>query len=413
MSLGQLKQRYQTFVDKKLNLDMTRGKPCAAQLDLSDPLLTNLVHQDVLIHNDCRNYSPPPLLSGLPEMKTLMAEVLGIDAKNIVIGGNSSLNLMYDTLIKAMLFPLPGQDRVWSSHDKVKFLCPVPGYDRHFSICESLGIEMINVPLTGHGPDMDRVEQLVAEDAAIKGMWCVPKYSNPTGEIYSNEVIRRLATMKTAAADFTLFWDNAYAVHHLDMSKPFEIMDILAACESAGHANRVFMYASTSKITYAGAGVAILAANEANLAWYLKHMKIQTIGYDKINQLRHLKLLKDKAHFMAHMGEHAKILKPKFDIVDSVLRDELGQNGEYATWRLPDGGYFISFNTKAGLARKVIDMAAKAGVKLTEAGATYPYGRDSNDSNIRIAPSLPSVEELKLATEILAVVVKIATKEAL
>ncbi|WP_119328941.1 aminotransferase class I/II-fold pyridoxal phosphate-dependent enzyme [Cysteiniphilum halobium] len=409
--LAQLKSRYQSFIDQGLKLDMTRGKPCVEQLNLSDDLLNNLSHQEVILPPDYRNYSPPDLLTGLPEIKNLFADVLDINASQIIVGGNSSLNLMYDTLVKALIHKLPNQAQSWSEQGQIKFLCPTPGYDRHFAICESFGIKMINISLTGNGPDMDRVEQLVANDSGIKGMWCVPKYSNPTGESYSDDTIRRLATMTTAASDFRIFWDNAYAVHHLDMDNQVKILDILNECNKAGNPNRVFMLASTSKITYAGAGVAIIAANKDNYDWLVKQLKAQTIGHDKINQLRHLKLLKNKDIFMQHMAKHASILKPKFDIVNEVLSTELGSDGTFAQWRKPKGGYFISFDSQPGLAKKIVKMAQGAGVKLTNAGATYPYSQDPNDTNIRIAPSLPTVSELRAATEVLAVVTKIATLE--
>lgn len=409
--LTQLKARYQSFINQGLKLDMTRGKPCVEQLNLSDELLNNLNHQDVVAAPDYRNYSPPDLLTGLPEIKALFASVLGIAADQIIVGGNSSLNLMYDTIIKALIYKLPEQSKNWLEQGKIKFLCPTPGYDRHFAICESCGIEMITVPLTGKGPDMDQIENLVANDSSIKGVWCVPKYSNPTGESYSHDTIKRLATMKTAASDFRIFWDNAYAVHHLDIQDQVEILDILNECNKADNANRVFMFASTSKISYAGAGVAIIAANKGNYDWLVQHLKAQTIGHDKINQLRHLKLLQNKDIFTQHMVKHAAILKPKFDIVNKVLSAELGTNGKFAKWHEPKGGYFISFDSQPGLAKKIVQMAQDAGVKLTNAGATYPYGKDPNDCNIRIAPSLPTVSELTLATEVLAIVTKIATLE--
>ncbi|WP_119343191.1 aminotransferase class I/II-fold pyridoxal phosphate-dependent enzyme [Facilibium subflavum] len=409
--LSSLYQQYSDFKAKKLQLDITRGKPSAQQLSLSDPLIYNLTVKEVIEHQDYRNYSSPQLLAGLPEMKNLFAETLNISAENIIIGGNSSLNLMYDTITKAMILPLPSQTKNWSSQGTIKFLCPTPGYDRHFSICENLGIEMINVPLTGQGPDMDVVENLVLDDPMIKGIWCVPQYANPTGEIYSDETVNRLANMKTAADDFIILWDNAYAVHHLDMADAQYVKDILQACQQAGNPNRAFVYASTSKVTYAGAGVSILAANEENLNWYKKQLRVQTIGFDKINQLRHLKLLPNKSAFLAHMKKHADILKPKFDIVDTVLQQELGNDGKYATWTKPKGGYFISFNTKPNLAKKVIEMAQNAGVKLTKAGATFPYGKDPDDRNIRIAPSMPSIQDVEIATKILAIATKIATLE--
>ncbi|MBK2126299.1 aminotransferase class I/II-fold pyridoxal phosphate-dependent enzyme [Fangia hongkongensis] len=410
--LKALYERYQNLKAQNLSLDLTRGKPSKEQLSLSDDILTNISAEEAREAPDYRNYSTPQFLTGLPEAKKLFSDVLSIPQENIIIGGNSSLSLMYDTIIRALLIKLPQASKSWSEQGKIKFLCPTPGYDRHFGICEALGIEMINVPLTGHGPDMDYVEKLLLDDPQIKGMWCVPQYSNPTGEIYSDETVLRLARMKTAASDFRIFWDNAYAMHHLDFSSENKyVKNILKAAKDAGNPDRVFMYASTSKITYAGAGVAIIAANEANIAWFQKQLSFQSIGYDKINQLRHLKLLPSKDAFLSHMKAHAEILKPKFDAVDEILTKELGNLGEYATWIKPEGGYFISFNTQNNLAKKVVNMAAEAGVKLTKAGATFPYGIDPSDANIRIAPSLPSVDEIKRATEVLAVVTKIATLE--
>ena len=411
IELTRLKARYQSFIEQGLKLNMTRGKPCVEQLNLSNELLNNLSHKDVALTADCRNYSPPDLLTGLPQIKALFASALGIHTNQIIVGGNSSLTLMYDTIIKTIVHKLPKQSNSWSEQGEIKFLCPIPGYDRHFAICESFNIKMINVPLTGDGPDMNQVEELVANDSSIKGMWCVPKYSNPTGESYSNNTIERLATMRTAASDFRIFWDNAYAVHHLNMHDQIEILDILEECDKAGNPDRVFMFSSTSKITYAGSGVAIIASNKGNYSWLIQHLKVQTIGYDKINQLRHLKLLPNKKVFMQHMAKHATILKPKFDIVNKILNDELGNDGRFAQWHNPKGGYFISFDSHPGLAKKIVKMAQDAGVKLTNAGATYPYGKDPSDCNIRIAPSLPTISELKTATEVLSVVTRIATLE--
>lgn len=410
-SLTHLQQRYNHFVTQKLNLDMTRGKPSPQQLDLSDSLLNNLTKEDILQHSDCRNYSIPSLLTGLPEMRDFFAKMLSLPAENIIIGGNSSLNLMYDTMIRAMFFALPHSQQSWQQQGRVKFICPTPGYDRHFNICEALGIEMINVPLTGNGPDMQMVKALVANDPSIKGMWCVPQYSNPSGETYSDEVVEALASMPTASHDFRIFWDNAYAVHDLDKQDVERVANIFDACLRHNHPNRVFIFASTSKITYAGGGVAMIAMSDDNLSWYKQQMAQQTIGYDKINQLRHLALLPDMDALSQHMQAHAKILKPKFEMVDKILTQELGTNGQYAQWQLPKGGYFISFDTQPNCAKRVIELAAKAGVKLTKAGATFPYGKDPQDANIRIAPSLPSVDEIKLATEILALATKIATLE--
>jgi DNA-binding transcriptional MocR family regulator len=407
--LTQLKEAYQTYLKANLNLDMTRGKPSSEQLDLSMALLNDVSAKDFgKGAKDYRNYSVPGLLTGLPEMKRLFADVLDVDADQIVVGGNSSLNLMYDTLVRALLHSLPGDVLPWGKSHKIKFLCPVPGYDRHFNICQSLDIEMINVPMIGSGPDMDMVEELVANDPLIKGMWCVPKYSNPTGETYSDETVTRLARMRTAAPDFRVFWDNAYAVHHLT-SEHDKLANIFTACKKYGTTDRVFMFASTSKITFAGGGVSVFVSSCKNVTWFTKQMANQTIGYDKINQLRHLNFFENAKGLHQLMDKHAAILSPKFNEVDKVLTHELGKNSQYATWNKPNGGYFISFDTHPGCASKIVKMAADAGVKLTKAGATFPYGKDPHDCNIRIAPSLPSVAEIKQAMEVLSVVTKIVT----
>ena len=412
--LQALQQRYQEFVNEGLALDMTRGKPSKAQLDLSRPMITMLGETDHYSDEgfDCRNYSPPALLDGLPEARQLFAEALAIDPGRIVMGGNSSLALMYDTVCWALLHALPGSSAgSWRDQGPVRFLAAVPGYDRHFSICESLGIEMIPVPLTGEGPDMDQVEALVANDASIKGMWCVPKYSNPSGETYSQTVIERLAAMPAKAPDFRLFWDNAYAFHDLDPHDPDYLEDIFARCEAYGHPERPLMFASTSKVSFAGGGLAMFAASYANKAWFLDRLRYKTIGYDKLNQLRHVRFFRQYRSLAAHMQEHARVLAPKFRKVNEVLEAELGTDGSYATWTHPKGGYFISFNTRPGLAARVVSLAAAAGVKLTQAGATFPYGQDPDDCNIRIAPSMPAVEEIEKATEVLAVATRIAALE--
>ncbi|TNF65464.1 MAG: aminotransferase class I/II-fold pyridoxal phosphate-dependent enzyme [Gammaproteobacteria bacterium] len=410
--LESLKARYEQFKAQNLALDMTRGKPSQAQLDLSLPLLSILNESDYMSASkvDCRNYSTPNLLAGLPELKALFAECFDLKADNIVLGGNSSLKLMYDVISAMMLHPLPGANTTWSK-EKVKFLCPSPGYDRHFGICQSLGIEMIPVKLTGSGPDMDEVEHLVKNDAAIKGIWCVPKYSNPTGETYSDETVKRLASMKTAANDFRIFWDNAYAVHYLH-DEPDHLLDIFSACDDENHPNRVFSFASTSKITFAGGGVALVSSSSENTQWFKEKLSYQTIGYDKLNQLRHLYFIETKDSLLHHMRQHARILKPKFDAVLRVLEKELGTDGAFATWTEPTGGYFISLNTKDGLAKQVVEMASEVGVKLTKAGATYPYGNDLSDANIRIAPSMPTVAEITQASEVLALCIQIVTIQA-
>ena len=409
--LSVLRKKYQEYLHMDLNLDMTRGKPGSDQLDLSSEMLNILDYKDFgLGAKDYRNYSVPALLSGIPECKDLFSEMLAIPASQIVIGGNSSLNLMYDTIVRAFLYTMPNGVAPWGKLSKIKFLCPVPGYDRHFNICQSLGIEMVNIPMTNDGPDMEIVEQLVSNDSSIKGMWCVPKYSNPTGVTYSDEVVDRLAAMSVAADDFRIFWDNAYAVHHLNNSHD-QLKDIFEAAKNHGNEDRVFMYASTSKVTYAGGGVAALVSSSANLEWFLSQMKNQTIGYDKINQLRHVKFFAKCGGVAQLMESHKKILAPKFNEVDKVLSQELGREGCYANWNNPNGGYFISYDTLPGCAAKIVDMSAKAGVKLTKAGATFPYGVDLEDKNIRIAPSLPSVTEIHNAISILALVTKIVTLE--
>lgn len=399
------KERYQAFLDENLSLDMTRGKPAPEQLDLTNEMLTCLTAEDVKAANgtDCRNYG---VLDGVPEAKAFFAEYLGVEPTEVIIGGNASLTLMYDAMARAVLFGVPGSAGPWRD-EKVKWLCPSPGYDRHFNVCADLGIEMITVPMNEHGPDMDTVKQLVANDASIKGIWCVPRYSNPTGITYSDEVVDGLAQMETAAPDFRIFWDNAYHAHHL-VDNPQPLKNIMDACKAAGNADRVYIFGSTSKITFAGAGVAVLAASEANLTEARRHLSMQTIGSDKLNQLRHLKFFGDVAGLHAHMRKHAAILKPKFDVVEEVLTDELADD-DLATWSKPEGGYFVSLDTRPGLADKVVSMAAEAGVKLTGAGATYPLRNDPQNCNIRIAPSLPSLPEIRKAMEVVATCVKIAT----
>lgn len=406
MTLAQLQKRYQQLKDEGLNLDMTRGKPSPEQLDLSLPML-GLVGPDNYTSAegvDCRNYGG---LDGLKAAKALFSEFLEVKESEIIIGGNSSLALMHDTMVNAMIHGFT-EAGPWIQQ-KPKFICPAPGYDRHFNVCQHLGIELIRVNNGPDGPDMDAVEALVAADASIKGIWIVPKYGNPTGGICSNEVVNRLATMKIAATDFRIFWDNAYTVHHLDGVKP-ALDNILEACQAAGNPDRVFLFGSTSKITFAGAGVAMMGGSEANMDWMRSHMKMQTIGSDKLNQLRHVRFFSSMDAVHEHMQKHAAILRPKFDMVLSVLEKELGGTG-MADWNNPQGGYFISLNTQPNLAKKVVQLAAEAGVKLTGAGAAYPYKNDPQDRNIRIAPSLPPIDSLEKATEILAVCIQLASKE--
>lgn len=398
-----LDRRYAEFQARHLKLDMTRGKPSPAQLDLSAALFGALGPDDYRAADgtDCRNYGG---LEGLAEARQLFAEILDVPATQVLAGGNSSLNLMHDTIVQALLRAVPGADSPWLG---VRFLCPSPGYDRHFGICEHLGIDMVVVDMGPDGPDMDQVERLVAADATIKGIWCVPRYSNPTGTTCSADVVRRLAAMKTAAPDFRIFWDNAYVVHHLNET-PDPLDNIMTAAAAAGNPDRVFQFASTSKITFAGAGISAIAASEANLAWLKKGMNFQTIGPDKLNQLRHTKVLPDAASVAAHMQRHAALLRPKFAAVEDILARELGGTGT-AEWSRPNGGYFVSVDTLDGCAASVVAMADAAGVKLTKAGATFPYGKDPRDRNIRLAPSMPSQPEIEQAMELFAVCVKRAS----
>jgi len=404
--LTQLKGRYAGFQKMNLKLDMTRGKPCAEQLELSNGMFECLRKNDYKTADgfDCRNYG---IVDGIPEAKELFSELLGVSAKEIIIGGNSSLNMMYDAIVRALVLGVYGGKAPWSMQRPVKFLCPSPGYDRHFAICEQLGIEMVTIEMKNDGPDMDTVELLSGSDEAIKGIICVPKYSNPDGITYSDEVVERLAKMKTKAEDFRIIWDNAYAVHHL-YDTPDELKDILKACKEAGNPDRVFIFSSTSKITFPGAGVAIMAASENNINLIKKQITIQTIGPDKLNQLRHVKFLESVEKIENHMKKHAEILRPKFEAVFEILEKELGEKN-IACWNKPRGGYFISFNTMDGCAKAVVQMAADAGIALTKAGATYPYGNDPRDRNIRIAPTFPPLEELKKAVEIFCVCVQIVS----
>lgn len=405
----ELKARYSKFVEKRLNLDMTRGKPAANQLDLANGLFSALSEDDFKDKSgfDCRNYG---ILDGIPEAKNLFSQILGVSNKEIIIGGNASLNLMHDTIVRALLHGTSDSDKPWEQ-GKIKFLCPAPGYDRHFAICEHYDIEMISIPLNEDGPDMDLVEKLVKEDEDIKGIWCVPKFSNPTGIIYSDETIKRLATMPTKAEDFRIFCDNAYAIHFLEEPLPKQ-KNFLEACKEAGNPNRVYLFGSTSKISFPGSGIAFLGGSVENIEYIKKHMGVQTIGYNKLNMLRHLRFFKNFEGIIDHMRKHAQILKPKFDTILEVLSYEL-DGKDIATWTRPKGGYFISLDTLPNCAKSVVSMAEKAGVKLTKAGATYPYGKDPEDRNIRIAPSLPPLEEIKEAIEILAICVQLVSIEKL
>ena len=405
-----LEKEYEGYKEMGLKLNMARGKPSPQQLDISMPLMNILGSDDYKAADgtDVRNYG---ILDGLPEAKELFAAIFGMDADNVIIGGSASLNLMFDTVVRAMLNGvLPGVTP-WGKLDKIKFLCPAPGYDRHFTICQTLGIEMITVPLLSDGPDMDMVEKLLKEDDSIKGMWCVPMYSNPTGITYSDEVVKRLANMK-AADDFRIFWDNAYCVHHLDKNDCDHLLNIYDECVKAGTEDRVYMFASTAKITFAGGGISGMAASPANISYTKKLMNAQTISYDKINQLRHVRFFGGIDGLYAHMEKHAAILKPKFDAVLKALNENLSSCG-CAEWENPKGGYFVSVNTMDGCAKRVVALCKEAGVVLTGAGATYPYGNDPRDRNIRIAPSFPPVNELVTAMELFCLAVKMASVEKL
>ena len=398
---SKLEQEYAACQARNLKLDMSRGKPASTQLDLSNGILTStLTTYTTEDKTDTRNYG---ILTGITEAKKLFSELLDIPTDKLIIGGNSSLNLMYDTMVRHMLFGTQG-NTPWTKLDKVRFLCPAPGYDRHFAICEELGIEMITVPMTSNGPDMDFVEQACAADDSIKGIWCVPLYSNPQGICYSDETVDRLAKMK-AAADFRIFWDNAYGVHHIFAER--KLKDIFKACEEAGNPNRPYYFFSTSKITFPGAGVALMASSLSNLEEVKKHMGIQTIGFDKINQLRTVNFLKDAENVRAHMRKQADELKPKFHVVLETLDRELSGTG-LAEWEKPDGGYFVAVDTLDGCAKEVVRLAKEAGVTMTGAGATFPYKKDPRDRNIRIAPTYPTIDELKLAMELFCLCVKLA-----
>lgn len=406
----ELELEYNEFKDRGLTLDMSRGKPSSEQLDLSRGLLESLNSDDYISADgtDCRNYG---ILDGIVEAKQMFSQMLNVTEKEIIIGGNSSLNLMYDLIARAMIFGVLGSEKPWAKYDKIKFLCPSPGYDRHFAICEHFGIEMITIELDDDGPDMDMIETLVSADETIKGIWCVPKYSNPDGITYSDEVVMRFANLKPAASDFRIFWDNAYCIHHLTDS-PDQLLDLLDECKKSGNENMPLMFASTAKITFAGSGIAVIAASEDNINFIKKQMSIQTIGSDKINQLRHVRFFGDFNGINQHMKKHRNIIAPKFDVVIDMLDSEIAPL-EIASYRRPNGGYFISLNTMDGCARRVAALCKEAGVILTPAGVTFPYSADKRDRNIRIAPTFPPVSELKIAMELLCLSIKLASIEKL
>lgn len=407
----ELLKAYEDTKGRGLKLNMARGKPSSEQLDLSMGMLdlfSSKLNPFASGDVDTRNYGE---LTGILEAKHLMADLVGADADNTIVFGNASLPVMYDTVSRSVTHGVCGSTP-WCKLDKVKFLCPVPGYDRHFAITEHFGIEMIPIPMNNEGPDMDMVKDMVETDATVKGIWCVPKYSNPSGITYSDRVVRAFAALNPAAKDFRIYWDNAYSVHNLYEDREDTLLNIFDECKAAGHEDMVFVFASTSKITFAGAGLGAMAASENNMAWVKKSMTIQTIGYDKMNMLRHTFFFKDFDGIKAHMKKHADILRPKFEAVLKELDKELGGH-DIATWTRPNGGYFISLDCMEGTASKIVAKCKEAGMVLTGAGATYPYGKDPHDSNIRIAPSFPSLDEIEKAAELLVLCVKLVTVEKL
>lgn len=403
-----LSKEYEDVKAKGLKLDMSRGKPAASQLDMEMDFMNALAGEELKAADgtDCRNYG---VLEGIPEARQLMGDMLGVPADNVIVCGNASLNIMYDTIARSMIFGVMGSTP-WCKLDKVKFLCPVPGYDRHFAITEQFGIEMINVPMTEEGPDMDIVEKLVSEDAAIKGIWCVPKYSNPQGITYSDATVKRFAALKPAAEDFRIFWDNAYAIHDLYEDKSDSLLEILSECEKAGNPDMVYEFCSTSKVTFPGSGIAAVASSKGNLEFIKKTMTVQTIGYDKLNQLRHVKYFKNVENMKAHMMKHAAVMRPKFEAVLAVLERELA-GLEIGSWVKPNGGYFIAFSAMEGCAKAIVNMCKEAGVVLTGAGATHPYKKDPKDSVIRLAPTFPTPEELAVAADLFVLCVKLVSVE--
>lgn len=402
-----LRKQYKKYQGMELNLNMARGKPCQEQLDLSMGLMDALTSDADLTcedGTDCRNYG---VLTGIHEAKVLIGDMMENNPDDIIIYGNSSLNVMYDTISRAYSHGIMG-NTPWCKLDKVKWLCPVPGYDRHFGITEYFGFEMIPVPMSPTGPDMDMIENLVANDDSIKGIWCVPKYSNPQGYSYSDDTVRRFARLKPAAKDFRIFWDNAYGIHHLYDDKQDYLIEILAECKRAGNPDLVYKFASTSKITFPGSGIAAMATSPNNMKDILETMKHQTIGHDKVNQLRHVRFFKDIHGMVEHMRKQADIIRPKFEVVEQILDEELS-GLEIGTWTMPKGGYFISFDALDGCAKEIVGKCKKAGVQMTGAGATWPYGKDPHDSNIRIAPTYPPIDDLKTAAKLFTLCVKLVS----
>jgi len=399
-------EAYDAIKAEGLKLDMTRGKPSPEQLALSDGILTAVDSDDV--HGDTgtdyRNYG---IVEGIAEARALFADYMDVTQAEIIVGGNASLTMMYDAIAGGILFGMPGGDGPWQAgRDKV--IAPVPGYDRHFAVCERLGLEMVPVEMVDDGPDMDAVEDMVADDATIKGLWCVPKYSNPTGAVYSERTVERLAAMKTAASDFRILWDNAYNVHHISESGPADVLNILASCEDAGNPDRPLMFGSTSKMTHPGSGVALLAASEDNIADAVKKISYASIGPDKINQLRHVRFFKNMDGILEHMAKHADIVRPRFKAVDDALEDNLAGKG-IAEWTRPDGGYFTSVDLLDDCAAEVVRLASEAGVKFTPAGATHPYGKDPRDRNLRLAPTMPAVDEVEKAMQVFCTCVELVS----
>jgi len=408
---AELEKQYEKAKGLGLKLDMSRGKPSVEQMEAVMGMMDVLNSKSDYFSEsgvDCRNYGA---MDGIIEAKGLMADIMGTTPEKVIVYGNASLSIMYDSISRSYTHGVMGSTP-WCKLDKIKWLCPVPGYDRHFAITERFGIEMISIPMNENGPDMDLIEKLVSQDDGIKGIWCVPKYSNPQGICYSDETVRRMAALKPAAKDFRIYWDNAYAIHHLYPEHPVEILDILSECEKAGNPDLVYEFCSTSKVSFSGAGIAAMASSLPNLQDVKQQMKIMTIGYDKINQLRHARYFKNKNGLQEHMKKHADLMRPKFEAVLKILEEELG-GLEIGSWLKPLGGYFISFEAMEGCAKKIVAKCKEAGVIMTNAGATYPYGKDPKDSNIRIAPSYPTLEEITKTAHLFALCVKLVSVEKL